>query len=91
MQATRVTVIFRGHVQGVGFRFTALRVAEDFTIAGYVRNLRDGTVGVVAEGERTELERFLDALKNSMSGYIGDTKEEWSPATGEFRGFTVRY
>ncbi len=84
MAATRYTVHFSGRVQGVGFRFTAGRVAKDFDVAGYVQNLPDGRVRLVAEGEAEELDRYIDALSNRMSGNISDTSIDKSGANGEF-------
>lgn len=63
-------VIYSGRVQGVGFRMTARRVAERFQVAGTVRNLANGNVELVAEGEAAEIERFLEAVSESMEGYI---------------------
>jgi acylphosphatase len=54
----RMTVFFSGHVQGVGFRYTAKTVAAGFEITGTIRNLPDGRVELVAEGTREELDAF---------------------------------
>ena len=51
----RRTSHFSGHVQGVGFRYTVADVAEDFDVRGYVRNLPDGRVELVAEGDEAEI------------------------------------
>jgi len=66
----RFTATYSGFVQGVGFRFTARRMASGFPIGGHVRNLPDGTVELVAEGELSEIERFLAAIEDRMSGHI---------------------
>ncbi len=87
----RFTVLFAGTVQGVGFRWTARRTAAGFEVTGYVRNLPDGRVELVAEGRRSELERFLDALEAAMSGYVRDRTRSESPGTGEFAGFDIRH
>ena len=87
----RKTVHFSGRVQGVGFRYTACQIASGFPVAGYVRNLPDGRVELVVEAEGPDLERFLAALDHQMSGYIQDRKEHQSTASGEFRGFDVRF
>ena len=91
MEKMRATAGFRGHVQGVGFRYTTIDVARRFAVEGYVRNASDGTVEVVAEGARDEVERFIEAIRNEMSYYVGEVKLSWSPATNEFRNFTVRF
>ena len=87
----RRTVLFSGRVQGVGFRFTTCRVAEDYAVTGYVRNLTDGRVETVVEGDTSEVERFLTALKAEMASYIRDVQQHESPAAGEFRRFEVRF
>jgi acylphosphatase len=82
-------VIYTGQVQGVGFRYTTRRLATGHAVAGYVRNLPDGSVEVVVEGEPEETERFLDALGQAMAGYIQDRTVQDEQACG-YRGFTIR-
>jgi acylphosphatase len=77
-------------VQGVGFRFRTLAIARRHKVAGYVRNLPDGSVRIVAEGSRGELDRFLAEVAEAMSGYIRRCRTENSIAVGEFGGFVVR-
>jgi acylphosphatase len=89
MQRRQVT--FRGRVQGVGFRATTHSIALRYEVAGFVRNLPDGSVELVAEGEPAELTRFLEDLQRTMSHYIQDTRSFSSEATGEFHSFEVRY
>jgi len=55
--------IVRGRVQGVGFRFFAERVALELGIRGWVRNLPDGSVETVAEGEEEVVVRYLERLR----------------------------
>jgi acylphosphatase len=86
----RKTVLYSGHVQGVAFRFTTCRVAGGFHVTGWVRNLADGRVEMVAEGEEGELSRFLDGVSEAMRGHISDIEVSQSPATGEFADFTIR-
>lgn len=81
---------FSGHVQGVGFRFTVVDLAEQFpTITGEVRNLRDGRVELIAEGPSGQLDRFLAAIKRRMDAYIREVETRREPATGEFNGFDI--
>ncbi|MGB9625036.1 MAG: acylphosphatase, partial [Phycisphaerae bacterium] len=87
----RRSVWFAGRVQGVGFRFTACELAERFAVTGYVRNLRDGRVELVAEGDADEVDRFVRAVHEAMHGYIRSVEQTDSPATGEFADFGVRY
>lgn len=87
----RRTVLFSGRVQGVGFRYTTCRVAEDYAVTGYVKNLPDGRVETVVEGDTSEIERFLTALKAEMASYIRDVQQHENPVAGEFRRFEVRF
>ncbi|MBN2584062.1 MAG: acylphosphatase [Planctomycetes bacterium] len=87
----RRQVIYRGTVQGVGFRWTTLRVASQFAVTGYVRNCPDGTVELLAEGAAAEVEAFCDAVRERMAGYIRDARITDARATGEFPGFDVRH
>jgi len=86
----RVVAYFSGHVQGVGFRFTALDVAERFPgVTGFVRNLRDRRVELVAEGSPADVDGFLQAVTAEMGAYIEDVTQRREPATGEFRSFSM--
>jgi acylphosphatase len=86
----RWTVLFSGSVQGVGFRYTARGVARGFAVTGYVRNMRDGRVELVAEGAADEVGRFIRAVADEMGGCIRDQQVSTGPATGEFADFGVR-
>ena len=92
MNEKRMHNFFSGTVQGVGFRFTAQRLARRFKVAGFVRNLEDGRVEVTAEGEEAVLVEFLAAIRKSgMKDYIRDVEAHWSAADGTFRGFGIAY
>ena len=81
---------YSGHVQGVGFRYTAKTVAAGFEVNGIVRNLPDGRVELIAEGPREELEAFRAAIYNAgLSSFIRDENVNWSEARNEFRGFEI--
>lgn len=83
-------VLFSGMVQGVGFRFTAERIARHFDVKGYVRNLPSGKVELVAEAEEKVLEDFLKAVCESpMAAYIRDVQTEWSEAKGNYKTFGI--
>lgn len=87
----RREVVYSGHVQGVGFRYTARRIAQDHAVRGYVRNLPGGEVRLVVEGAADEIEAFLRRLEQTMEGYIGSKSSELRPASGEFAGFEIRF
>ncbi len=88
---TRLHAVFSGRVQGVGFRFTAERMACRFPVTGYVRNLAKGKVEMTAEGEKSVLEDFLAALREAFGENIRDVEVEWSQPSGEFKGFGIRF
>ena len=78
-------------MQGVGFRYTAQHLARNHPVSGYVRNLPDGRVELVAEGEAKDLDAMLEALKRQMEGFIRKLDVTTAPATGEFAGFAIRH
>ena len=81
--------IVTGQVQGVGFRFFAERIARELGVRGWVRNLRDGTVETVAEGDDDALVRFFDRLRQGPRGArVEGLAEEDHPVEG-FRSFEI--
>ena len=88
---TRRTVIYSGRVQGVGFRYRVSELAGRYAVTGYVRNLPDGTVELVAEGQDGEVESFLGAIHERMRANIRDTSLHREPASGEFDSFVIRH
>jgi acylphosphatase len=88
----RIRAVVMGTVQGVGYRYFAINHAAGLGIVGYARNLQNGNVEVVAEGEEQNLDQFIDLLKHGpMGAYIREVVTVKLPATGEFRDFVVRY
>jgi acylphosphatase len=77
-------------VQGVGFRYSVKNLAHGFEVVGSVRNLSDGRVELVVEGEKHELEDFEKAIQESDVGYfIKQTQAHWSESQGGLRGFEI--
>lgn len=90
MERVRVHVWYTGRVQGVGFRYTTKRVALGFEVTGTVRNLPDGRVELIAEGDRAELLAFQQAVRDEgLAGFVRHEAVAWEPATGQFRGFEI--
>jgi acylphosphatase len=87
IQARRV--IYSGRVQGVGFRYTAQRIAQRHAVTGFVKNLRDGRVELIAQGAREELERLLKEIAGAMQGNIEATDVQTVPVSAQFRSFEV--
>jgi acylphosphatase len=80
----RFTVHFSGHVQGVGFRYTARNIARGYALSGYVANLPDRRVELVVEGQESVAQAYVDELTHAMAGFVKQTQVDRSPATGEF-------
>ena len=90
MTGKRMQIFFSGTVQGVGFRFTAERLARRFPVSGFVRNLEDGSVEILAEGDEKSLVEFLSAIRESgMKNYIRDVEAHWTEAQGCFSRFSI--
>lgn len=83
-------ILYSGHVQGVGFRYSVKSTARGYDVAGAVRNLADGRVELVVEGERGELESFQQAIREAgLEGFIRDEHVSWHEAQGGFRGLEI--
>ncbi len=90
MSRQRMTVFYSGRVQGVGFRYTVKSITTGYEVTGSVRNLEDGRVELIAEGETDELKAFRTGVRDSgLGGLIQREEETWGPATGQFRGFEI--
>ena len=88
----RLTATFHGRVQGVGFRFTTVEIARNVDIRGYVQNLMDGSVKLVAEGAEDDLNRFMRDLRDAhIYRYVTGEDVHWSDAKGEYTAFSIRY
>ena len=87
----RIHVFYSGMVQGVGFRFTAEDLARKFSITGWVKNLRDRRVELVAEAEEVALNNFLSGIEQYFRSYIKNIDVSWQEATGEFSDFGIRF
>jgi acylphosphatase len=83
-------VYYSGHVQGVGFRYTAQGLAAGYPVVGYVRNLANGDVELLAEGPEEAVGAFLDALARHMAGYIERTTVHDETPAGR-QGFRIRH
>lgn len=89
---TRLHAIVRGRVQGVNFRGTTAREASARGVTGWVRNLRDGTVEVTAEGRREQLDALLQYLHDGPpAASVTGVDVQWLEPTGEYNSFRVRF
>ena len=85
----RRRVVYTGRVQGVGFRYTACRLAQGHAVTGFVRNLRDGNVELVVEGSTAEVNGLLNDITAAMSGYIQETRTTHEQPSGQFTVFEI--
>ena len=89
---TELRAIIRGRVQLVMFRDFTRRTARKLGLRGAVRNLADGTVEVVAQGERGLLEKLLEALRRgSLLSRVDFVESEWREAAKQFDDFDIVY
>lgn len=79
-----------GMVQGVGFRYYVNKCARRHYLKGWVKNLADGQVEVMAEGDELELQEFVsDMKKGSRFSTVEEVQVEWLPATNQFKHFDI--
>lgn len=87
----RLVIRVYGRVQGVFFRHTARLHAEEFGLTGWARNESDGSVTIVAEGEKEFLDKLLEwCRKGPPLARVDDVEVEWKEATGEFNRFEIQ-
>lgn len=87
----RLYAIVEGRVQGVGFRYFTQERAIYLGLTGWVRNRWDGTVELLAEGPRADLEILLKAVQRGpRAGTTRDVKFEWGDGKGVFGGFRIK-
>ncbi|MBD3210032.1 acylphosphatase [Candidatus Micrarchaeota archaeon] len=90
MDAVHIKV--HGHVQGVFFRANTQDYARRLDLKGWVRNLGDGSVEIVAEGDRDNLEQMLEWCHEGPSAaHVSEVEHEWVENKGKFTDFRIRY
>lgn len=88
----RAHVFVLGKVQGVYYRATTRDKARERGVTGWVRNLNDGRVEAVFEGESDDVQEMVEwCHEGSSAARVEDVEVEWEDATGEFGGFDIRY
>ncbi len=85
----QVHVFYSGSVQGVGFRYTAVDCAQDLGVGGWVKNLHDGRVEIVAQADEQVLHAFLERIRNNFSRVIRDEQVSWESALDNFKDFSI--
>jgi acylphosphatase len=88
----RAEILVNGLVQGVGFRYFVIRNAQQLGLKGYVKNLYDGSVLTVVEGEISLIEELIKKIKvGPRSAHVNNLKVEWGEFKNEFSNFGVEY
>jgi acylphosphatase len=82
-------VHYSGDVQGVGFRATVVEIARGHPVTGWVKNLADGRVQLLVEGQEEAVTKFLDAVRTRWKRNIEKEQTEEKTPTGKFQGFTI--
>lgn len=83
-------IIVKGLVQGVGFRYFIYRKAVSYGLKGFVRNLVNGDVEIVAEGDRSLLEELIrDARQGPRSSQVRELKLEWQKSSDSYQDFRM--
>lgn len=92
MSAKRIHVYFSGRVQGVGFRYKTEELARAFKVNGWVKNLDDGRVELVLEGDSAEVLRLLDTIDNSRLSSFISSKEQIHESFQQLdTGFNIQF
>ena len=92
MSAVGALIKVSGVVQGVGYRYFAIRTARTLGVTGWVRNNDDSSVSVLAEGERGIIEVLVKELKiGPAASNVTDINVTWQAYTGQFTGFDVSW
>lgn len=87
---TRMEVYFSGRVQGVGFRYRVKALVAGYYVSGTIKNLSDGRVHLAAEGQKDELEAFLQGIiESELGSHIRDVELHWNESRGNMKGFKI--
>jgi acylphosphatase len=84
-------VIFKGRVQGVGFRYTMHRAANRYDLTGFVRNLPDGTVEALLQGTEANIQACLGDLQDTFGGYLREMNTTDCPVNPRYHDFRITY
>ena len=84
-------IYYSGRVQGVGFRYTVQRIATSLGLQGWVRNLYDGRVELLVEGEKELITELLERIDTSFEGYVRDKQLTYSAPVGKYNSFNIAF
>lgn len=83
-------VFFSGRVQGVGFRWTTQKIAANFPVTGYVRNLSDGRVELIVQGQPADVDAIIESVKQKMAANIVNADVHDANGSEVFGVFEIR-
>ena len=84
-------VIFKGRVQGVGFRYTTRRIVGRYDLTGYVKNLPDGSVEALLQGTGANVQACVDDIQEAFNGYIRELKSTDKPVNPQYHDFRIAF
>jgi len=84
-------ILFKGSVQGVGFRWAARKYAVSNNLNGWVKNLPDGKVEIVVQGEKDAIIDFINDMEETMGGYILEKRVDFQELQQDFNDFEIRF
>lgn len=87
----QVKLIFYGRVQGIGFRYIAQRFARKLNLQGYVKNLADGSVKLIAQGDEESINNLVLEIKKYFLSEIEKVETIWQKPTSTFRDFQIQF
>ncbi len=82
-------IIFNGRVQGVGFRYTACKIAQRFLLTGFVRNLPNGSVEMKIQGTDESVQSCIQEIEAYFGDYIRNTEQTELPYDPTFMDFKI--
>jgi len=91
MNQIQVHIFYSGTVQGVGFRFMVQRYASRLNLNGWVKNLNDGRVEILVEGDRGDVQQLLADVESYFGDYIKHKEEDRQESTQEHSSFRIVY
>ncbi|MFZ2356837.1 MAG: acylphosphatase [Candidatus Omnitrophota bacterium] len=87
----QVHIFYSGSVQGVGFRFTAVSIADKLEVKGWVRNLADGRVEIVAQGKESILKDYISSINGYFQNCISNQDISWCDIADTFKDFEIKF
>jgi len=91
MEHVAKKIVFSGRVQGVGFRYTAQRMAQQYELVGFVRNLSNGGVEMFAQGDQRDVNNCIADIERHFEGHISNTHTEDMTLTGAYDRFFITF